>query len=293
VCIDRTNERLLAVDTDGYVWHLEDEDKTKDNGVDVSWEVQSKDFTLSTRAHFPRWVKYDVDASGSATCVGELILDGTVHQLHSITGNRTTKRRLVGTGNGQRCALRVRGTDRYPFMPWRANNAIVPYVEVNGARTMGDDYVRGLYARMVEDGTAKRVFHGGAVKSSDDMVRWMKNPSMCAMLIAEDNEPLLLSWVTGIEDHRGWFSFCVFKKGWGRKKGQELGKMCADYWMGMKDNQGNPVFRVLMGVTPAHNRLALLWVKTVGAESIGTIPDFATNYWTGERFDAVISYIKR
>jgi len=109
ICVDRENERLLAVDTDGYVWHLENKDETTDNDAAIEWDIQSKDFTLSTRAHFPRWSKYDIDAS-LASATGELVLDGVVHQQHTITGNRQTKRRLIKTGNGQKCALRVHGS---------------------------------------------------------------------------------------------------------------------------------------------------------------------------------------
>jgi hypothetical protein len=110
VCVDRENERLLGVDTSGFVWHIEDATKTTDAGTAIAWDIQSKDFTLSTRAHFPRWNKYDVDASSAVSATGELILDGTTHQRHTITGNRLTKRRLIATGNGERCAIRIHGS---------------------------------------------------------------------------------------------------------------------------------------------------------------------------------------
>lgn len=110
VCVDRENERLLGVDTDGYIWHLEDSTKTADGTAAIAWDIQSKDFTLSTRAHFPRWNKYDIDASAATSVTGELILDGVAHKQHTITGNRVTRRRLIDPGNGQRCALRVHGT---------------------------------------------------------------------------------------------------------------------------------------------------------------------------------------
>jgi hypothetical protein len=110
VCIDRENDRLLGVDTSGYMWHLEDTTKTTDGGTAIAWDLQSKDFTLSTRAHFPRWNKYDVDASSAVSVTGELILDDTVHQQHTITGNRITRRRLVDNGNGERCAIRIHGS---------------------------------------------------------------------------------------------------------------------------------------------------------------------------------------
>lgn len=105
---DDTNNRLLIGDSTGYIRQLHT--GTQDSSTAISWEVQSKDYTLQTRAHFPRFVKYDVDASDAVTCTGELILDDVSHQSHTITGSRQTKRRLVRTGNGERAAIKLSGS---------------------------------------------------------------------------------------------------------------------------------------------------------------------------------------
>jgi hypothetical protein len=106
---DVANNRLIAASLN-YAWVIEDETATDDDGTAISWEVESKDFTLQTRRHFPRWVKYDVDAQDALTAYGYLVLDGTVHQTHTISGERITKRRLVTVGNGRRCSMRLGGT---------------------------------------------------------------------------------------------------------------------------------------------------------------------------------------
>ena len=105
-CEDIDGRRWLAVDALGYVRHLEDPDATTDAGTAVSWMAQSKDFTLQTRRHFPRWARYDVDAAGAT---GAVLLDGVVHQTHLLTGGRDTRLRLIASGNGRRCAIRLSG----------------------------------------------------------------------------------------------------------------------------------------------------------------------------------------
>lgn len=107
---DETNHRLLTGGSDGYIRVIESTLYTDDAGTAIDWETQSKDFLLQTRKHFPRWNKYDVDASGADSCTGELILEGAVHASHTITGNRQTRRRLVEVGNGNRAAIRISGT---------------------------------------------------------------------------------------------------------------------------------------------------------------------------------------
>lgn len=108
--VDQTNNRLLIGDNAGYIRVIESPSYTADSGTGISWEIQSKDFTIQTRKFFPRHVKYDVEATDATVCAGKLILDGAVHQTHTITGSRVTKRRLVETGNGDRASIRITGT---------------------------------------------------------------------------------------------------------------------------------------------------------------------------------------
>jgi len=110
VTVDNYNNRLLAVDGDGYAWVIESEGVTGDDGEDISWEVESKAFTLQTRRHFPRWAKYDIDASGSGSANGYVMLDDDSHQTHTLTENRNTRRRLITPGNGRRLSHRISGT---------------------------------------------------------------------------------------------------------------------------------------------------------------------------------------
>jgi hypothetical protein len=107
---DNANSRLLIGDDTGYVRVIEQPDYTDDSGEPIEFELQSKDFTLQTRRHFPRWVKYDIDASGADSASGILLLDGEVHHTHTLTENRNTRRRLVSNGNGNKAAIRITGT---------------------------------------------------------------------------------------------------------------------------------------------------------------------------------------
>ena len=110
IAIDQENARLLIGDSTGFVRVIEDKNSTNDSGQAISWEVQSKSYELQTRKHFPRWVKYDIDASSADSCTGKLLLDGAVLQSDTITGNRNTVRRLTEIGNGNTSALRISGT---------------------------------------------------------------------------------------------------------------------------------------------------------------------------------------
>lgn len=110
VTTDKSNNRFLVGDSAGFIREIENKSLTTDSGGAISWELQSKDFTLQTRKHFPRWVKYDVDASSALSVSGRLYLDGALHQTHTLSGNRNTRRRLVEPDNGDRVAINLSGS---------------------------------------------------------------------------------------------------------------------------------------------------------------------------------------
>jgi hypothetical protein len=112
IATDDANQRILIGDATGYLRVIEDTRYTDDSGTAISWEVQSKDFTLATRKHFPRWVKYDVDVTNASSVTGKLLLDDTVHQTHDLAVSRQVKRRLVGEGNGSRASVRISGSGK-------------------------------------------------------------------------------------------------------------------------------------------------------------------------------------
>lgn len=104
---------ILNIEAEAYTHDYDDgsiPDANWPSDTAISWDIESKEHTLSTRAHFPRWVKYDIDAASATTATGDLRLDGASHQTHTLSADRNTKRRLVATGNGERCSMRAYGT---------------------------------------------------------------------------------------------------------------------------------------------------------------------------------------
>jgi len=108
--VDVTNALFFVGDSGSHIRQIEDPSVTTDIGNGIDWEVQSKDFTLQTRSHFPRWAKYDVDIGTATNLKGEIILDDVIHQAHTLTVSRKTKQRLIKEGNGERAAIRISGT---------------------------------------------------------------------------------------------------------------------------------------------------------------------------------------
>jgi hypothetical protein len=107
-CVDETNDRILAGDSDGYVWILENASDTDDGGTAITFDWESMEASDQVRRYFPRYAKYDVEVGGTAT--GQIVLDDTVKQSHTLSGSRATRKRHVTYCNGNRLRSRITGT---------------------------------------------------------------------------------------------------------------------------------------------------------------------------------------
>ena len=108
--VDYQRDILMAVDDEGYVWHLEDPDNDTDYGTVISWDIESKQYTDQVRRYFPREARYDIELSFGASATAVILLDDEVKQTHSINTSRQTRKRLITECNGNRLAVRVSGT---------------------------------------------------------------------------------------------------------------------------------------------------------------------------------------
>ena len=108
ITIDKTNDRVLTVDNEGFVWEIENRKYPDDAGTDVSWEIESKAFSDALRKYFPRSAKYDVEFDSTASATGEILLDDVVVQSHTLA-SRQTKKRLIDGNNGDRLGIRISG----------------------------------------------------------------------------------------------------------------------------------------------------------------------------------------
>lgn len=109
-CIDHTNDRLYVCDSSGYIWQLENESATTDNSTAISWQVQSKAFADPLYKYFPRYAKYDVTVGSGGTAQGDILLNETSKQAHTLTGTRNTRKRLITGCTGDRLSVRISGT---------------------------------------------------------------------------------------------------------------------------------------------------------------------------------------
>ena len=108
--VDSVNNRILGLDSLGYIRELDDADATTDDGTAIAWQVETKAYTDQLYKYFPRKAKYDINLGTGATATSSILLDDTVIQTHALTTSRSTKSRLVNGKNGDRLGVRIAGT---------------------------------------------------------------------------------------------------------------------------------------------------------------------------------------
>lgn len=170
---------------------------------------------------------------------------------------------------------------------------IIPYVEIDGKWTIPDTAMKGLYRLMLKEKTANVTFYSGTVQNEDQFVLSCKSSNQHTVIILlPDGKPAGIVWVNGYAHGSAQVHFCMFRSIWGSRS-VEAGKKAVDYLFGLTKPDGEPLIRMLLGLTPVEYELAINFIKEVGVTVIGTVPHFVWNHYKQRTMGAVISYIER
>lgn len=170
---------------------------------------------------------------------------------------------------------------------------LIPYIQIDGSWTIPDELMKGLYRLMVQEGTAEKVFYSGSVLNEDHFLSACKSPGQHTLVILQqDGSPGGIVWLNGFMGASAQIHFCMFKAIWGTRT-VEAGKKAVNYFFGLTKPDGEPLFKVLLGLTPAEYRVAIRFIKEVGVTVLGTIPHFLYHYFEKRTMGAVVSYLER
>ena len=167
----------------------------------------------------------------------------------------------------------------------------IPYTEVDGIRNFPDSYLKCLFERMQTEKLIGKVFYDGNVQTAEDFLDMMKYGQNKLFMIFMGNELAGIVWLNNFQRRSANIHFCLFKNAWG-KESVSIGKAILKEFLYMKDSQGY-VFDVLIGETPANNRLAVKWIHESGMTVVGEIPNATWDYTIEKSIPSVISYAVR
>ena len=162
---------------------------------------------------------------------------------------------------------------------------LVPHINFS------DEMLAWLFKQMEDDGTAKIVFLEGKITNAAAWVQMVKGPGVNLFVPFFDAEPAGVCWLERFQERWAQFNFCVFKPFWG-KKSKALGKKTLHKILSMKDKRGY-LLDMLVGITPARNKLALRYAKACGWKETGSLPLGVYNGKTDQSEEAILLAITR
>jgi len=176
----------------------------------------------------------------------------------------------------------------------RSGNGIVtliPYVEVDGARTVPDSEIEGVYTRMQRDGLTSKVFAQNEIMSATDLLAMLKSPSNLPVFLYVGTCAAGFAWLNSIGKNYAYAHFVFLAESWGKnaenkRVTDEMGHALLRYWFSFEGDNG-PIFDTLVGVVPSKNVLANRFVQRMGLTKVGEIPHIA------DGGAATINYIAR
>lgn len=177
------------------------------------------------------------------------------------------------------------------MQPSPNNLRLVPYVEVNGTRTLPDSFLAEVFRRMKSEGLIETVFAGYPnIQTDAQFIALMRMSSNLPVFVVHatslaDAQCLAFAWLNGVGPTYAYGHFCSFENPYASPV--EMGHRVMNYWWSTFG------LRVLLGTIPSFNQRAIAFVQKLGFVKAGEIPQLFMNPHTHESGPATILYCER
>jgi hypothetical protein len=148
-----------------------------------------------------------------------------------------------------------------------------------------------LVQEFKDEETFDQVFYEGTVKTADEFVQLMQNPSNVPVFLFKGKECFGCAWLNGSAGSMAFAHFCFKKAAWGDWT-LLMGYMLMDYWFAFPGEDG-PLFRFIFGMMPGFNKAATKYVERLGWEYLGSVPRMLKCEYRVGWASAEIYYISR
>lgn len=173
------------------------------------------------------------------------------------------------------------------------NGYLVPYVELNGIRTITDVVLQKLWSELERDDLLRKLFHDSSWISAAEFIEIMKKPSNVPVVAIDIHGPYGVAWLNCVEGNSARAHFGFIKRTWGRKS-LATGKAILEYWMKFPGINCEFLFDIICGITPSSNLMARGFIKKLGFIEVGEIPKLCKDAHGDEPYvSGVVSYCAR
>ena len=162
---------------------------------------------------------------------------------------------------------------------------VIPYVHGN----IPDEALAAVWAQMVSEGKAQKVFYNGYVTSAFDFVNFLKTGGVIPIIIYDNEQkaPCHIAWISDYGDGHACLHHCSLGK-FKRGAGKAILKYYGDFTI---PETGAYTFETMVGITPENNEAAVRVARLMGFKMLApAIPGLCNDVYAGKRVNGVISY---
>ena len=166
---------------------------------------------------------------------------------------------------------------------------VFPLIMEHGQMNIPDEVLASIWAQMVTENKAQKVFYNGYITSVYDFITFLKTGGVLPILIA-DNETKSFVHIAWISDYGGGHA-CLHHCSLGKFK-RGAGKAILRFYELFKDPEtGGAAFQVLIGITPENNDPAVRVARLMGFKMLTpAVPMLCHDVYADKRVGGVISY---
>lgn len=168
---------------------------------------------------------------------------------------------------------------------------MVPFGEVDGIRTYKDSEILELYRRVMAESGAQ-MFRDRSIADGPAFLRMAKAQGTAFHVAYVRGQVAGCVWLTHFHDRLAQVHFFIFREFWGQDA-SGLGQHCLRELIHKRCNDGEYWLDMLLGLTPADNRLAVRFAKKCGWKQLCELPYGTFNADTGKSSPAILSAVTR
>lgn len=170
--------------------------------------------------------------------------------------------------------------------------ALMPLSEKKNSSALSDTFLGQVFRRIVREESVYKLFYDGSVRDTRDFIEFMRNPENEIFFVNQNGKEVGFFWLGNFRQKSYFINYCFYKEFWG-DAAQAISRVCIDFIFKRKNAHGDYLVDVLLGLTPANNKLAVKFLLKNGMTILGKVPGFLYDSIEDKTVDGIFSYRQR
>lgn len=169
---------------------------------------------------------------------------------------------------------------------------IIPMYEKNGRSNFSDEILGQVFRRIVREEIVYKLFYDGSVRNTRDFRQFMRNSDNEIFFVKCNGKEVGFFWLNNFRQKSFFINYCVYKEFRG-DKALTISNICIAHIFKRTNSDGEFLVDVLLGLTPANNKLAVNFLLQNGMTILGKVPGFLYDSIEDDTVDGIFSYRQR